>query len=117
MIYLAQSTFIAENFTFSHNLGSLVAFNSNITFIDNVVFTDNQPPSMLTTTSNFQEGGAVTLFESNAFFVGSCTLERNHAEKGGAVLSFESKFYVTGIVTIAHNTASNSGGGVYLSNS
>ena len=115
VIYLAQSTFTGDSCTVSHNLGSLVAFNSNITFIDSVVFASNKPPPA--STDNFQEGGAVALLQSNVVFVGSCSLEHNHAENGGAVLSIESRLYVNGDVTVAHNTASKSGGGVYLLNS
>ena len=68
-------------------------------------------------TGSLQEGGAITLFQSNAFFEGSCSLQNNHADNGGAMHSSESKIYVNGDVTIAHNTATGNGGGVYLSNS
>ena len=40
------------------NLGSLVAFNSNVTFKGYARFVNNQPPQ--TTTGDFQEGGAIT---------------------------------------------------------
>ena len=118
VIYLSDSDFIghgSENVTFSNNLGSLVAFNSNITFMGYARFENNQPPQ--TITGDFQEGGAITLFQSNIFFDGSCNLEHNLAENGGAILSTESKLYVNGDVTIAHNTATRNGGGVYLSTS
>ena len=118
VIYLSDSDFIghvSENVTFSNNLGSLVAFNSNITFMGYARFENNQPPQ--TITGDFQEGGAITLFQSNIFFDGSCNLEHNIAENGGAILSTESKLYVNGDVTIAHNTATRNGGGVYLSTS
>ena len=118
VIYLSDSDFIghgSENVTFSNNLGSLVAFNSNITFMGYARFENNQPPQ--TITGDFQEGGAITLFQSNIFFDGSCNLEHNLAENGGAILSTESKLYVNGDITIAHNTATRNGGGVYLSTS
>ena len=118
VIYLSDSDFIghvSENVKFSNNLGSLVAFNSNITFMGYARFENNQPPQ--TVTRDFQEGGAITLFQSNIFFDGSCNLEHNLAENGGAILSTESKLYVNGDVTIAHNTATRNGGGVYLSTS
>ena len=118
VIYLSDSDFIghgSENVTFSNNNGSLVAFNSNITFMGYARFENNQPPQ--TITGDFQEGGAITLFQSNIFFDGSCNLEHNLAENGGAILSTESKLYVNGNVTIAHNTATRNGGGVYLSTS
>ena len=116
VIYLSDSEFIgnlSENITFSNNLGSLVAVNSNITFMGYARFVTNQPPQ--TTTDDFQEGGAITLLQSNVFFDGTCMLEHNHAKNGGAIHSTESKLYVTGNVTIAHNTATRNGGGVYLS--
>ena len=118
VIYLFDSDFIghgSENVTFSNNNGSLVAFNSNITFMGYARFENNHPPQ--TITGDFQEGGAITLFQSNIFFDGSCNLEHNLAENGGAILSTDSKLYVNGDVTIAHNTATRNGGGVYLSTS
>ena len=119
VIYLFDSEFIghdSENvITFSNNLGSLVAFNSNITLNGHDLFVNNQPPQ--TASGDFQKGGAITLRQSNAFFYGACNLEHNHAENGGAIHSTESKLYVNGYVTIAHNTATGNGGGVYLSTS
>ena len=117
VIFLIGSEFRAGNssgnFTFSNNFGSIVAFNSNMTFSD-VKFVANQPSKI---TTAFQEGGAITLFQSNVFFDGKCIFEHNQAENGGAIHSAESKLYVNGDVTIAHNTATGSGGGVYLSTS
>ena len=117
VIYLSNSEFFGDdsgNVTFSNNLGSLVAFNSNITFTGYVTFVNNTPSQ--TVSDDFQEGGAITLFQSSIFFDGECNnLEHNHAENGGAIHSTESKLYVNGDVTIAHNTATGNGGGVYLS--
>ena len=118
VIYLLHSEFIGNdsgNAIFSRNLGSLVAFNSNITFIGYVTFVNNIPPH--TASGDFQEGGAITLFQSNIFFDGECNLEHNHAENGGAIHSTDSRLYVNGDVIIAHNTATGNGGGVYLSTS
>ena len=116
VIYLSDSEFRGHdsgNFTFSNNLGSLVAFNSKVTFGGYATFVNNQP--LKTTSRDFQEGGALTLFQSNVFFYGECDLEQNHAENGGAIHSTESKLYVNGDVTTAHNTATGNGEGVYLS--
>ena len=118
VIYLSDSEFIGSdsgNVTFSNNLGSLMAFNSNITFNGYATFVNNQPSQ--TVSGDFQEGGAITLLQSNIFFYGACNLEYNHTENGGAIHSTESKLYVNGDVTIAHNTAIGNGGGVYLSTS
>ena len=92
-----------------------MAFNSNITFTNYAVFVNNQRPQ--SASGDFQEGGAITLLQSDIFFDGVCSLEHNHAENGGAMHATESKIYVNGIVTIANNTASGNGGGVYLSTS
>ena len=92
-----------------------MAFNSNITFIGYAIFVNNGP--LQTTTDNLQEGGAITLYLSNAFFDGKCNFEHNHAESGGAIYSSDSNLYVTGDVIIAHNTATGNGGGVHLSTS
>ena len=115
VILISDSEFIEDdsgNATFSNNLGSLVALNSNITFAGYATFVNNQPPQ---TAPNI--GGAITLFRSNILFEGKCILEHNHAENGGAIQSTMSKLYVNGDVTIAQNTATGNGGGVYLSNS
>ena len=120
VIYLSVSLFRVNdsmaNFTFSNNLGSFMAFNSNITFSGYTVIVNNKLAS-LKPRYNFQEGGALTLFQSNMFFDGECNLKQNHANYGGAIYSIESKLYVNGNVTLAHNTATGSGGGVYLSSS
>ena len=71
---------------------------------------DQQPQ---TVSGDFQEGGAITLFQSNIFLDGACNLEHNHAEKG-AIHSTDSK---CDNVMIAHNTAAGNGGGIYLSTS
>ena len=120
MIYLSNSEFIgygSENVIASSNLGSLMAFNSNITFLGYARFVNNQPPQ--TTTDDFQEGGAITLFQSSVYFDGVCNLKHNFAANGGAIHSTESKLYVilNGYVIIAYNTATRNGGGVYLLNS
>ena len=120
VIYLIDSQFRVndsmETFTFSNNLGSFMAFNSNITFSGYALFMKNQPAS-LKPRYNIQEGGAITLFQSSVFFDGECNLKHNHADYGGAIYSTESKLYVNGNVTLAHNTATRNGGGVYLSGS
>ena len=114
VIYLSGSELSGNdsgNFTFSNNNGSLVAVNSNVNFNGYTKFVNNQPNA---TTDTFQEGGAITLFQSNVFIDGNCTLEHNHAGNGGAIYSTESRLYVNGDVTIAHNTATGNGGGIYL---
>ena len=114
IIHLYNSEFIGHysgNTTVSNNTRSLVVFTSNITFMGNVQFSNNQQPQ---NTTALQEGGAITLIQSNIFLDGTCRLEHNHAKNGGAIFSIGSKLYVKGDVTVAHNTASRNGGGVYF---
>ena len=105
------------NSTFLKNVGSLMAFNSNITLMGYIEFVHNLQPQRSLSPDNFQEGGAITLFQSIVLFDGMCSLQNNQAENGGALLSTESKLYINGKVTIAYNTATRNGRGVYLSNS
>ena len=116
ILYLVNSNGLFGGLcAFETNNGSLVAFNSYITFEGNSRFVGNTPQA---TTGIFKEGGAITLFQSKMHFNGIVTLEHNHAENGGAVHSSGSTLYVnTNNVTVAHNTAIHNGGGVYLSNS
>ena len=116
IIYLSEcSGHFQGNATFSNNYGSFLAIYSDITFSGYVTFMNNIQPH--TTIVNFQDGGAVSLFQSNAIFDGICRFEHNQAENGGAVHSIESKLDVNGDVTLAYNTATGNGGGIYLSQS
>ena len=75
VIYLSDSELNINhsgNLMLSNNVGSLVAFNSNITFMGYVVFINNHPQKPNSTSGTLQEGGALTLFQSNAYFNGKC---------------------------------------------
>ena len=123
LIHLYNSEFIGHDSgiaTISNNMRSLVAFSSNITFSGYARFSHNRDQQRQIITvidNNLQEGGAITLVQSNLFLDGMCMLEHNQAENGGAILSIESKLYVTGNLTIANNIASRNGGGVHLTES
>ena len=104
------------NFTFSSNVGSFVAFNSHITLVGNVSFFNNSN-FQKSTASLLKRGGAITLFNSNLHFDGTCSLQINEGVNGGAVFSEGSNLHVDGNVTIEFNWASRKGGGMYLSNS
>ena len=84
VLYLASSEFIGFDsgniIKFSNNMGSLVAFNSNITLTGLAKFVNNQPPQTASGRRGFQEGGAITLFQSNAFLDGISSLQHNQAE-------------------------------------
>ena len=79
------------NVILSNNVGSLVAFNSNVTFIGCVEFVNNHPKQSSTTTDTFQKGSAITPFQSRTYFNGNCNLQYNCAENVGGLFSTESK--------------------------
>ena len=114
VMYLTDSTgMFSGNTTFSDNLGSLFARNSNINITSLTVFINNVSPNFSTTTLTL-EGGAITAVQSDVHFNGGCLLVQNSASKGGAVFAVESKLYVRGETTISNNIASDTGGGLYL---
>jgi predicted outer membrane repeat protein len=125
VIYLIRDSVLnvksSGNVMFSNNIGSLAAFRSDINFTGYVHFVSNHPETEISWTNRptviFQEGGAITLFHSNAHFKGKCTIQYNRAKNGGGLLSIMSKLYVYGDLIIAHNKASRDGGGGYLSSS
>ena len=123
VVFLSFSEFRGGSITISSNSGSLVARNSTIIFTYYAQFFNNRPPQSASL-GGFQEGGAITLLQSNVFFESDgmfsnskYVIEHNHAENGGAVHATESKIYMNGDVTIANNMASRNGGGFYLSTS
>ena len=68
----------------------------------------------LSGTPTFQEGGAITCFQSQLYLYGTSSLEQNWSGDGGAIHVSESKLEIFGEVMIVSNTASTSGGGIYL---
>ena len=72
VIYLSGSEFRGYNsgsISFSNNFGSIIAdINSNMTFSGYAEFVNNQPSRP--NTSDFPEGGAITLEQSNIYFDG-----------------------------------------------
>ena len=116
-MYLSDcNTYFTGNSTFSTNFGALLAIYSNISFSGWAIFINNsQPPTP--TTLNFQDGGALSLFQTNAKFDGTCIFKNNQAENGGALHAVESELVVSGNLSIKLNSARGSGGGIYLSQS
>ena len=113
VLYLVGCTVaFSDSMNILNNLGSILAVNSNVTFEDYAVFRSNF--IWQNTTANIHEGGAITLYLSNAFLYGTCIFEANNAENGGAVRLFESKLYVYGDVKLLNNRASQNGGGIFL---
>ena len=118
VMYLSEcSGSFQGNATFSNNFGTLLAIYSNITFSGLIAFTTNLQLHTIVASVNFQDGGALSLFQSYVVFDGECLFESNHAENGGAVHSIESNIFVDGRMTLVHNQALRNGGGIYLSQS
>ena len=110
LIYLTDSIGdFSGNTVFSNNIGSLIAINSNIT-----IFVNSTSIPSIHIGTTFQEGGAITIFQSETVFSGSCDIIHNSAKHGGALYVSESKLYVRGKLSLINNIATNTGGGIYL---
>lgn len=115
IIYLTDSIGdFSDNTMFSNNIGSLFAVNSNIYIGNNTMFVNCFSESPMHNGTTFQEGGAITTFQSETVFSGSCVMIHNSAKHGGALYLSESKFHVHGKMMVINNFASNTGGGIYL---
>lgn len=96
----------------SNNTGSFLLYNSNVTFTGKTLFQNCS--SLPENTAKFEEGGAVTLYQSNLFIKGDCKMERNEAKNGGTMLITESKVFISSATSIVNSKASIHGGAVYL---
>ena len=115
IIYLTDSiSDFSGNTMFSNNIGSLFAVNSNIYIGNNTMFVNCSSESPMHNGTTFQEGGAITMFQSETVFSGSCVMIHNSAKHGGALYLSESKLHVHGKMMVINNFASNTGGGIYL---
>ena len=112
VIYVIQCSMVFVNCTFDHNVGSLFALNSNLTFSGYTKLENGVEPSYkILSQISSQEGGAVTSYQSTVTFSGESSLSNNQARRGGAILAIESTVIMHGELTIANNTATNSSGG------
>ena len=113
IMYFIESTCIVSGLSeFTTNIGSLFAYNSNITIAGDATFANSCPS--ITNRTIFSEGGVITAFQSEVILSGLCNLNNNSAESGGAVYTTESQVYITGNITISYNTAEKSGGAIFL---
>ena len=98
---------------FINNKGSFIAHDSSVTFKTNTLFFGG---SQLKTDEVilYQQGGAITGFQSSIFMDGTFIIRNNSAENGGAIYTTQSKVNVLGEVMITDNVASDNGGGIYL---
>ena len=106
--------------TYLNNLGSLLVFNGRVTFYGDTEFSNNNAPlanADTVNTTQFDEGGAVTAYQSDLVFYGTCKLTQNRARVGGAIRAIQSKLYVHVRLTVSNNTAAVDGGGADLSQS
>ena len=112
VVYIINSKGVStENTWFLFNIGTFLVFSSNVTmnstnFISSTSYTFNE--------TIFQQGGAITAFQSDVTFQGECLLIQNQAENGGALYITESKVYIFGNFFIQNNVAEDTGGGIYL---
>ena len=107
MMYFIESTCIVSGFSeFMTNIGSIFAYNSNITIAGNATFINSYPPSTNSTT--------FSAFQSKIILSGLCNFNHNFAESGGAVYATESQVYITGNTALFHNTAEKNGGAILL---
>ena len=109
LVQLVGSTVFVENTNFVNNTGSIILYNSKLTFSGN--------NSLVRMTVFYDKPGrdsTLTAIQSLLVFNGNCAFIGNHAYNGGAVHATESSLYLLGQVTVANNTAKDSGGGVYL---
>ena len=104
---------------FTGNKGSLYAYSSNITFMGNILFLNQQESN--TNEFGFENrtlevGGAITSIYSNVKFIGSVILAQNSGARGGALLIIESivTFSPESTVHITNNTAMYNGGGISI---
>ena len=114
IMYISESNVnLSGNVKLANNIGSLYSFNCklNVTHSGTISFLNNSSPIE---TTLYQQGGAITSFQSQMSLYGTCTLIYNSAENGGAILATESKMFVYGELLIANNTAIKNGGGIYL---
>ena len=115
-VYFLDSNGTFEGTTeMSQNRGSFFAFNSDIIFSGCNRFVDNVPPR--NTSTDLNEGGAVTIVQTTLTLRGESRFKNNRAEIGGAIAATESQLRLRDNVTVVNNRATKSGGGLYLSQS
>jgi predicted outer membrane repeat protein len=113
--YLFESTITVSNSSFTSNIGSLLATETVINFTNFNSFESGTIAQV--NRINFEEGGALTTFQSTVHFEGTTTFDNNQADNGGAIHATESILNITGTTLVSQNSATRNGGGVYLSQS
>ncbi len=111
---IESTTIFLNNVHVLDNHGSLFSHYSKVLFRGNISIVNNEPTRHTGTTSIFQEGGAITAFQSEINLMGNSTFVYNTAINGGAISLIASKIYMSGSTLIINNTATDSGGGMYI---
>ena len=128
VMILTECPAIISNSKFDHNIRSLYAFNSKVSFsgntdFENCVSTEIDSGARLSIgesievdTRQLKEGGAITSFQSTLIFTGVTNFFNNRAAfDGGSILATESTIVMGGITTMTNNTAAiGNGGGISL---
>ena len=120
VVYLSLSNLQLSNTEIRDSEGSLLLINSEMIVLAGTVLnvTNNTKVDVSTTHLSsptiFQEGGAITCYQSTITFIGSCLLKYNIGENGGALFTSESKLFVYSELLASENTATSSGGALYL---
>ena len=112
IVYLVESDCVfMGNTSVSNNTGSFWFYYSNVTLSGNVIFSMN---TVNKTSTNYDEGGAVTVVRSHLFLEGRNILMYNKAEYGGAIHAIASEVNMYGWTAVLNNNATEFGGGIYL---
>ena len=119
VIHCVQSSIeVKGKVLYSLNKGSLFLFGSTLKFTQGSHFWGeyNYSPTLNNGIRSFQEGGVVTVFQSNIYVQpkSNSTFLYNTAGNGGALHAVQSNIFVHGHLHTMSNSATNSGGSIYL---
>ena len=111
--------------TFKDNIGSMLAFNSTVTFTGETTFYNCSAAEVVLENVIIQEGGAISAYSSRLTFLTSAHFNHNSAKYCGALFAVESilTFMVMSDhlltafpqhhgIQISNNTATITGGGL-----
>ena len=113
-ILFATNCFIyCNDSTFDKNTGSLYVFNSNLSLSNTVFESCNEPSKNRTYMTIFQEGGAITSFQSTVI-LSQVVFLKNRASSGGAMIATESIIFTYASTVVTYNRATHNGGGISL---
>ena len=119
VIYCIQSEIeVRGKVMYALNNGSLFVFGSTLNFAHWSHFwaDNNYSPTHNNGILSFQEGGVITMFQSNIYLhpKSNYTFLYNEAASGRALHVVESNIFVYGHLHAMYNSATNSGGSMYL---